>query len=309
MSHPSIYPHLRLSNSSKTDFQRSTFICSKCGAVFPASADEYLHEDGEVFVKCLCGEKAPEAWFMKNLRAGTDKKTGPTSPKGKQRASRNAITHGQYSTSYLHPRKPGDYPECENCQDKAECESDRSGYCHRRAEIYNKFFLAVKSGDPDKIRDIAAANFAASQQLLNYLMHDVHAHGTLLEGPVLGRDEDGATIVLEQFKEYKSNPSVRQLIELLTRLGFTLMEFGITPKGQKERELLEGHLISDADNRLTEEEYRKQQQGSISEILNAIENSKKLRSSDDRTKQILKDADDAEAHEIEEDDDVCPDPS
>lgn len=278
-----------MSKSPEINFKRSTFICQGCGAVFPASADKYLVEDSGIFALCACGARAPEAWWMENLRQGADKKTGPRTPEGKQRSSLNAVTHGQFSNSYLYPRKPEKYPECDHCQDREECLLDSSGYCHRKAEIFYKYFLAIKSGDPDKIRDLVAHNLAGAQQLLNHLLRDVHRLGTVIDSPILGRDSDGATIIMEGLVEYKANPSVSRLIDLLARLGMTLPEFGITPKGQKERELLQGHLTATDEDRRTADEYRRNQAEKFSQVFDAIKQSQELRKSDTRTAQILSD--------------------
>lgn len=295
-------------NACNKNFQRSTFICGSCGAVFSASIDDFTIEDGINFARCpACDKLAAEAWYCVNLRSGADKKCGPTTAAGKQRASRNRTIHGHYTNSYLFPRKPGEYPECDHCQDMAECESDRSGYCHRKIEIYNKYLLAVKSGDPDKIRDLVAGNFAGAQQLINHLLRDCFKYGTAIEEPIVARDEDGNPIIVDGVYNLKANPSVGKLTDLMTRLGMTLIEFGITPKGQKERELLQGHLEADAADRSTTTEYRKKHSDRMARIFDEIKDAQRLRTNDERTKQILTDhnselATDAEADAQEEND-------
>ena len=234
---------------------------------------------------------------MDNLRVGADKKTGPTSDTGKERSSRNATKHGLHSDSYLYPRKPDKYPECDRCSDLDECRADPSGYCHRKAEIFNKYLLAIREGDPNKIALLIAGNFSSAQQLLNHLLKDILDEGTLIKEPILTRDKDGNPAIMKDVANFKSNPSVGKFIELLSKLGITLPEFGITPKGQKERDLLQGNLVESAGEKLTTAEYRALQEKKFEEVFDHIKKGKELRKSDPITARILDDAEKDESHD------------
>jgi len=274
------------------DFKRSAFLCGHCGTVTSATRDQFRIDEttGDIFAVCSgCGKEAPESWWMDNLRQGSGKQTGPVTDAGKQRCSRNAVKHGGFSSSHLYPRKPGDYPECDRCQDRPECESDLSGYCHRKIEVYNKFMLAISSGDPQKIQEMVAGNFASMQQLLGHLFKDVFSHGSTIESPIIVKDAEGNPLVMKDVVELKANPAVSRIIDLMVRWGMTLPEFGITPKGQKDRELLQGHLAADAGDRRTADEYRKSQSAALKNLGDVLKRSEELRKADPRTQQILKD--------------------
>jgi len=234
---------------------------------------------------------------MENLRQAADKKTGPTSAAGKSRCSRNAVKHGHFSKVPIYPRKPDKYPECENCQDKAECEADKSGYCHRKIETYNRFFLAIQNGDPAYIESIIARNFADVQSLIAYLLNDIHKLGTLIDSPVLGSNDKGATIVMPKLIEWKANPSVSRLIDLFARLGITLPQFGITPQSANDAKLLEGHLADEDEKKQTATEARKQFFDKMDSIKDAIDISKKSREQDQALQDYRAEEEAAETEE------------
>lgn len=281
-------------------FERSTFVCGSCGAIFSAMKSDFqMAEDtGKLFAICpTCSKTAPEAHWMENLRQGHGKQTGPTTEAGKKRSSLNAMKHGSYSNSYLYPRDPGKYPECADCQDQDECNADKSGYCHRKIEIYHKFMLAIERGDPEAIKSIAAKNFAQAQMLINFLFHDIFRLGAILESPVYEKLTNAAgDSVLEKVEfdgnslmEYKANPAINKVTEMLKTLGFTLPEFAATPKGQDEREILKGHLDDQAATRQTTEEYlhaRTKAANTLGDILNKA---KKLRHGHKTSSRIIED--------------------
>lgn len=296
-----------------TLFERSTFICGSCGAIFSAARDDSRvdEETAKLFTQCpACTKEAEEAWWMANLRKGHGKQTGPTSEAGKERSSRNSVKHGGYSDSFLYPRKPGEYPECENCNEKEECESDTSLYCHRKIEIHNKFMLAIKSGDPEAIKSIAASNFAQAQQVINSLFLDIFRLGSVLESPAWAkvRDSEGAETIEaieiddKQVFEYNANPAIGKVTDLLKGMGFTLPEFSITPKGQQDVEILKGHLDERAASRQTEAEYLKARGDALANLDQTIKDAKKLRKEDETTARLHEDHEADQAREEKDED-------
>lgn len=282
-------------------FERSTFICGSCGAVFSATRDEHRVDEAteQLFAPCpACPNDAPEAWWMANLRQGHGKQTGPITVEGKLRSSRNGVKHGTYSASHLYPRSPDKYPECDGCQDIDECRGDVSGYCHRKMEIHHKFMLAISRGDPEAIKDIAAKNFAAVQQLITHLFHDIFRNGATLESPVYVklRDMDGAETVEfvkdsndQPLIEFKAHPGIKYITEMLKGIGFTLPEFSATPKGKTDAEILKGHLDAQETDRQTTTDYLNARTQAANNLTEILEDARKLRENDPTTARIIAD--------------------
>ncbi len=256
--------------------KRSQFVCQHCKGqdgqgplfFFALAGDIQENEKGEFVSSCpQCGEECDELWYCTNLRQAEGKRTGPTSEAGKNKVRMNAFRNGsRYANGRipkeLPPAKPGEYAECDRCQDLDECKlsvTEKMGtcritICHRQSEISAIFREAHRNGDPVDLQFIAAENQARMQMVLNALFKAIFKRGVLVDSIVVNKDgvvyidkEDGdGNKTSVPLTEIKSNPATNDMIKLAEKMGFSLTDWTLTPKSKEAKAALEGYLAGRA---------------------------------------------------------------
>jgi hypothetical protein len=239
--------------------KRSQFSCPTC----PGQEDEgaflffvpaaEIRQDGNGSYEATCpqcgNEHCAELWYMATLRA---KCFGAKTPEGKLKVSMNSYRTGSsYRTGaiprYVPPAKPGKYDECESCQDIEECRQaveDASGTaryvaCHRIGEVIAKYRNAHLSGDPAALRFTAAENQAKMQRVMNQCFKSIFDNGIFLNKGIY---HEGKRVDEEQV----INPAINESIKILEKMGFSLVDWTLTPKSKEAKAALEGYLAGQA---------------------------------------------------------------
>jgi hypothetical protein len=245
--------------------KRSQFVCPKCkgedrqGAFFFFAVAEDIRENerGEFVADCpQCKQEGQELWYCTNLREAMAKNNlnGPISEAGKNKVRMNGFKNGSRYLSgaipkALPPAKPGEYAECDECQDLEECKqavADAMGTsrfiaCHRQSEVFAKYRNAHLTGDTDALKLTAADNQARMQLVLNALFKAISRHGVVVNSIVVNKDGvvmyGGAPLT-----ELKSNPATNDMIKLAEKMGFSLTDWTLTPKSKEAKAALDGYL-------------------------------------------------------------------
>ena len=251
----------------KPYLKRSQFACLKCKGedeqgpfFFFAVAADIRQNDKQDFVSSCtqCGAECVELWYMTNVRKAQGKETGPKSEAGKNKVRMNGYTTGSRYLSgaipkALPPAKPGEYAECDDCQDLDECKqavADAMGTCqfiacHRQSEVFAKYRNAHLTGDPMALKFAAADNQARQQLVLNALFKAIFKHGVVIDSLIVGKD---GVVKLggKPVTELKSNPATNDMIKLAEKMGFSLTDWTLTPKSKEAKAALEGYLAGQA---------------------------------------------------------------
>ncbi|MEE8574947.1 MAG: hypothetical protein V3T30_05995, partial [Thermodesulfobacteriota bacterium] len=143
------------------------------------------------------------------------------------------------------PAKPGKYPECEDCQELEACtdEVDTARgtclpvYCHRKLEVSLKYAAAFLSGDPEKLKLIAAKNAAEMQMVYNAAMNAIFKRGAEIVDSVVQKNKDGEVVKDPEGNPYVAqniyaHPLIKQCISLAQTMGYTLGDSCMTPKSK-----------------------------------------------------------------------------
>lgn len=247
--------------------KRSQFFCPQCKGedeqgpffFFAVAADIRENDKGEFVADCpQCGAECAEMWYCANLRKAKGLQTGPTSEAGKAKVRMNGFRTGsQYLNGRipksLPPAKPGDYAECDDCQDINECEqavADAMGTCrfvacHRQSEVFAKYRNAHLTGDTGALKFTAAENQARMQLVLNALFKAIFKHGVVVDSIVVNKD--GVVMYNDvPLTELKSNPATNDMVKLAEKMGFSLTDWTLTPKSKEAKAALEGYLAGQA---------------------------------------------------------------
>lgn len=288
-------------------FYRGQFACKgeTCQRMFFALRDEgeIDYQDGVALAKCPeCGEDALETVWMKNLHRTIGSAKGANmSDAGRAKSRLNGFTTGSSSALSWYqgkipmaPAKPGKYAECEDCQDLRDCENqveysygtNRPVYCHRKMEVTLKYAAAFLSGDPERLKLIAANNAAQMQMVFDASLKKVFERGVEVIEKVhhwtkdgdLCRDDKGAVYTSEKIS---AHPLVKRCIEIAQVMGFTLGDWTMTPKSKEAKEQVAGFLAGvAAGSGTTVEALKEKFAGDIEKFKGALESTHALRQKD-----------------------------
>lgn len=251
------------------------FKCDACGEVFNAAPSQVIdlpeddwHPWGYSAPCPHCGDDAEQDPRERSLLKAWASATGPRSEEGKarsasnldghptpeaaQRTRFNSLKHGLNArTATYWPARPGSYPECENCELLFNgCTTSQA--CSKKTELFLRHHVAFATGDTRVLTELRADLHANLQAIVNQMVMSVIAKGAVLESPEWYYDREGMFHLaqyrheesgeLVQLKKLEIHPAIKQIGELVSRLGLDLNSQGMTPKVQDDSDVVRGYL-------------------------------------------------------------------
>jgi hypothetical protein len=248
---------------------RATFRCGDCRHTFSATPDlvdddpENEHHPFRYFAKCPnCGaENVPQATWERALMAAHQAATGPRTPEGKAASASNlaghptpdesrlirfnAMKHGlEARTASYFPAKPDKYPFCTKCEvDRAWCAMQPA--CVKQTELFMLHHAAMDQRDPKVLGAVHADLVASMTAALQLCIQAVLGDGVVIKTPKVELSRDGFPVALtytdengdtQQIYEYHSNPLFKPIADLITRLGLSMTDLGLTVRASEEED-------------------------------------------------------------------------
>lgn len=160
--------------------------------------------------------------------------TGPTTPKGKQIASRNALKmgiHSQRMMNYIRPcyKTCPEYP-CALVEDGSTKAGSHCLEKHSFTTSLDAIHDAMMLGKHKDFKGLMAVELASNLEVIKTLRDHIMESPLVLSikiTRIIG--EDGNTIENEQ-REYKNNPALLPYTQLLRDLGINFKEALVTPR-------------------------------------------------------------------------------
>lgn len=271
-----------MAKDRSTPLQEVSFRCKPCRRDFSAVPDrvdpapDSPHHPFEYFCTCPdCGDESAQAFWEKNLIKAWRNATGPVTVDGaaasaanlvghptQEEALRtrfNAMKHGLSArTATYFPAKPDGYAFCAGCDvDRVYCASQAA--CSKKTELFMLHHAAFEQKNPKHLMgiyaDLQASLFAVLQQILQTIMAD----GVKIEQPQWFSDkETGRAVIVEYvdengtrriLKDIEAHPLFRPLGEMISRVGLSLSDMGMTPKVIDDENREMGRLRAEEDTR------------------------------------------------------------
>lgn len=254
-----------------------TFRCGVCRNTWSGAPDlvepddEAPHHPWRYFATCTyCEAKhQPQAPWERALLKAHQAATGPRTSEGKAataanleghptpeealRTRFNGMKHGLNArVATYFPAKPGRYAFCDGCDvDRYWCADQPA--CVKQTELFMLHHAAFEQRNPKVLGKVHADLHAALVASLQMCLQAVLAHGALMAVPKVQLDKDGKSVTLtyvddkgetHSVMEYMSNPAFKPIADLVSRLGLSLGDLGMTPKAAEEEgdQLLRGRL-------------------------------------------------------------------
>jgi len=253
-----------------------TFRCGVCRHTWTGAPDvvepdaEQAHHPWQYLATCpACDARhQPQAPWERALLKAHQFATGPKTADGKAATSANleghptpeealrtrfnGMKHGLTArTATYFPAKPGKYPFCSTCDvDRYWCAEQPA--CVKQTELFMLHHAAFEQRNPRALGRIHADLHAALVASLQMCLQAVLGHGVVMATPKVQLDKEGNSVTLtytdDQGKEhpvmeYMANPAFKPIADLVTRLGLSLSDLGMTVKAADDEEnLLGGRL-------------------------------------------------------------------
>lgn len=265
------------------------FRCGVCRSSWEAVPDlveedpSAEHHPFRYFANCRYCKALhqPQAGWERSLLKAHQAATGPKTAEGKAasaanleghptaeealRTRFNAMKHGMAArTATYFPAKPDGYAFCARCDvDRLWC-SDQPA-CVKQTEIFMLHHAAFEQRDPKVLTrlhsDVHAALLASLQMCLQAVLGD----GVVIKTPRVqldSKDRPVALTYVDQLGEtrhiydYAANPAFKPIADLVTRLGLSMADLGMTQKvADDEEEKQSGVLRVDESTKETLQDF------------------------------------------------------
>jgi hypothetical protein len=201
--------------------------------------------------------------------------TGPRTDEGKAATARNleghptaeealrtrfnAMKHGMTArTATYFPAKPDRYAFCARCDvDRVWC--GQQSACVKQTEIFMLHHAAFEQRDPRKLSGLHADLAASLTAMLQMAIQAVLGEGITITQPRVELDREGTPVTLTYLddqgeRQYimnrQSNPAIKAVTELVSRLGLSMNDLGMTVRAaDAEDDVFKGRLKDDEDPR------------------------------------------------------------
>jgi hypothetical protein len=284
------------------------FVCRGCGRKWEGEASRieddpacYYHPF-RYFAECPeCGAETKQAAWERALLKAHVSATGPRTEQGKRRTAENlkghptpeearntrfnGLKHGLYArTAKYFPARPGAYPLCERCEFRGNICPDETDACLKRTEIFMRHHMAFEDGNPALLARFNADLQASVRAIIDDLILAITQDGVRLKTPSWYFDRDGAFHLASYadesgqqkiIEEIKAHPLLKVLVEMLSRNNMSLADQGMTARAQDGKEILEGYLESDQENKENLLDYERRKTESLEALQAMIERSRK----------------------------------
>jgi hypothetical protein len=288
------------------------FYCKPCFQSFKAEpgrvedAPEQEHHPYVYYAPCpKCGAECGQASWEKSLLKAWANATGPRTEEGRAasaanldghptpeealRTRFNGMKHGMTArTATYFPAKPDGYDFCSACDvDRVWCQSQPA--CVKKTELFMMHHAAFEQRNPKHLMgiyaDLQSSLFAVIQQILQTIIVD----GVKQETVKWYTNKDGEVLVAEYVDEEGrrrivkesiiAHPLFKPLGELLSRVGLTLADMGMTAKVIEAEDDEMGRLEADRQDRDSLNEFQRRQTAALENLAGALERarSNKLR--------------------------------
>jgi hypothetical protein len=258
------------------------FRCSVCRYGWEAKPDlvepdeEAPHHPYRYFANCpACrAQHQPQAPYERALLKAWQHATGPRTPEGIAATSANlvghptpeealrtrfnAMKHGMHArTAHYFPAKPDGYPFCSRCDvDRYWCGEQPA--CVKQTEKFMLYHAAFDKRDPRIINRVKSDLHAALVASLEMAVQAVLADGVVIKTPKVVLAEGGRAVTLtftddkgqvHNVYEYMANPAFKPIADLVTRLGLSMQDLGMTDRAAQEDEAagLRGRLAGEGE--------------------------------------------------------------
>jgi len=155
----------------------------------------------------------------------------------------NAMKHGmQARVATFFPARPGKYSFCETCDvDPVWCANQPA--CVKQTELFMLHHAAVEQRDPKHLGRIHADLMGALTAALQMCLQTVLADGVVIKAPKVELSREGVPVTLSytdangetQFVyDYHSNPAFKPIADLVSRLGLSMSDLGLTYKAAED---------------------------------------------------------------------------
>lgn len=258
------------------ELERVTFRCQVCRHTWAAKPDlvepdeDAPHHPYRYFADCPgCDAKhQPQAPWERALLKAHQAATGPRTPAGKAataanlaghptpeealRTRFNGMKHGLAArTATYFPAKPDGYSFCNRCDvDREWCREQPA--CVKQTELFMLHHAAFEQRDPKVLARVHADLHAALVASLQLCIQTVLGDGVVIKTPRVQLDKDGNPTTLTFMDsagnqhvvyEYAANPAFKPIADLVTRLGLSLADLGMTVKAADDEDAeLKGRL-------------------------------------------------------------------
>lgn len=262
------------------------FRCGVCTAVWSCppgliegdAAPEAAHHPYRYFADCAkCGAlHQPQASWERALLKAHQRSTGPVTDGGRAasaanlaghptaeealRTRFNALKHGLNArTATYFPARPGKYTFCSTCEvDRGWCGEQAA--CVKQTEIFMLHHAAFEQRNPRVLAQLHGDLQASLTAALQMCIQEVLGTGVMIKQPRVELDRNGTAVTLtyldaegerQYIYDYQSHPAFKPIEALVSRLGLSMADLGMTPRAaEAEEEAALGRLnVGDADSR------------------------------------------------------------
>jgi hypothetical protein len=274
-----------------------SFRCAECKHAF-AGVPDLVEDDPDTafhphryYAHCpACkAQNQPQASWERALMAAHQAATGPVTPEGKAASAGNlvghptpaearltrfnAMKHGmQARVAQYFPARPDKYAFCGQCEvSRSWCAEQPA--CVKQTELFMLHHAAVDQRNPKHLSQIHADIIAAVTAALQLCLQAVLGEGVLIKQPRVEMDREGTPVTLTYLQadgtkgyiyDYQANPAFKPITDLISRLGLSMSDLGLTVKASEEDDPAgQGALGLGATSRESLEDFNRRMIGAM----------------------------------------------